>query len=125
MQHALVIDDSRVMRKLLGRLLEQLGFAVREAGDGAEGLQILGNGPLPQLALVDWNMPNMNGVDMIRAVRARRDYDALRILMVSSETSPDQVAEALQAGADEYLMKPFTAEGLRAKLDMLGLVTEA
>jgi two-component system chemotaxis response regulator CheY len=66
-------------------------------------------------------MPNMNGVDMIRAVRARRDYDALRILMVSSETSPQQVAEALQAGADEYLMKPFTAEGLHAKLDMLGL----
>lgn len=119
--HALVIDDSRVMRKLLGRLLTQCGFEVAEAGDGAEGLERLGAGPLPQLALVDWNMPHMNGVDMIRAVRARRDYDALRILMVSSETSADQVAEALQAGADEYLMKPFTAEGLHAKLDMLGL----
>lgn len=122
---ALVIDDSRVMRKLLGRLLEQFGFAVSEAGDGAQGLERLGAGPLPQLALVDWNMPNMNGVDMIRAVRARRDYDALRILMVSSETSAGQVAEALQAGADEYLMKPFTAEGLHAKLDMLGLTTGA
>lgn len=119
--HALVIDDSRVMRKLLGRLLEQCGFEVSEASDGLEGLERLSAGPLPQLALVDWNMPNMNGVDMIRQVRSRREYDPLRVLMVSSETGTDQVAEALQAGADEYLMKPFTADSLRAKLDMLGM----
>ena len=119
---ALVIDDSRVMRKLLGGQLAGLGFEVVEASDGAEGLQQLAAGPLPQVVLVDWNMPNMNGLDLIRAVRARREWDAVRVLMVTSETSPAQMSEALAAGADEYLMKPFTADGLRAKLEMLGLV---
>ncbi|MGE0810640.1 MAG: response regulator [Immundisolibacter sp.] len=120
---ALVIDDSRVMRKLLGGMLGQFGFEVAEAGNGVEGLQRLGAGPLPNVALVDWNMPEMDGVEMIRAVRGRRDWDQLRVLMVSSETSPGQVAQALAAGADEYLMKPFTADSLRAKLEMLGLVS--
>lgn len=119
---ALVIDDSRVMRKLLGTMLGHLGFEVAEAGNGVEGLAQIEAGSLPDVVLVDWNMPEMNGVDMIRAVRGRRDWDALRILMVSSETSPGQVSEALAAGADEYLMKPFTADDLRAKLDMLGLI---
>lgn len=118
---ALVIDDSRVMRKLLATMLGHLGFEVAEAGNGAAGLQQVGAGPLPDILLVDWNMPEMNGVDLIRAVRGRREWDALRILMVSSETSPGQINEALAAGADEYLMKPFTADGLRAKLEMLGL----
>lgn len=118
---ALVIDDSRVMRKLLGTMLGHFGFEVAEAGDGVQGLARIEAGPLPDVMLVDWNMPEMNGVDMIRAVRGRRDWDALRILMVSSETSPGQVSEALAAGADEYLMKPFTADSLQAKLEMLGL----
>lgn len=118
---ALVIDDSRVMRKLLGTMLGRLGFEVVEAGDGVQGLARIEAGPLPGVLLVDWNMPEMNGVDMIRAVRGRRDWDALRILMVSSETNPGQMSEALAAGADEYLMKPFTADSLWAKLDMLGL----
>ena len=120
---ALVIDDSRVMRKLLGSMLGQFGFEVAEAGNGVEGLERLGAGPLPSVILVDWNMPEMNGVDMIRTLRARREWDPLRILMVSSETSPEQVAQALAAGADEYLMKPFTADSLRSKLEMLGLVS--
>lgn len=118
---ALVIDDSRVMRKLLGSMLGHLGFEVAEAGNGAAGLQQISAGALPDVLLVDWNMPEMNGVDLIRAVRGRREWDALRILMVSSETGPGQINEALAAGADEYLMKPFTADGLRAKLEMLGL----
>ena len=118
---ALVIDDSRVMRKLLGTMLGHLGFEVAEAGNGAAGLQQISAGPLPDVMLVDWNMPEMNGVDLIRAVRGRREWDALRILMVSSETSPGRISEALGVGADEYLMKPFTADSLRAKLDMLGL----
>ncbi len=120
---ALVIDDSRVMRKLLGSMLGQFGFEVAEAGNGVEGLERLGAGTLPSVVLVDWNMPEMNGVDMIRTLRARREWDPLRILMVSSETSPEQVAQALAAGADEYLMKPFTADSLRSKLEMLGLVS--
>jgi two-component system chemotaxis response regulator CheY len=119
---ALVIDDSRVMRKLLGGQLARLGFEVSEAVDGADGLARITAGPLPDVVLVDWNMPNMNGLDLIRAVRARREWDAVRVLMVTSETSPAQMSEALAAGADEYLMKPFTADGLRAKLEMLGLV---
>jgi two-component system chemotaxis response regulator CheY len=118
---ALVIDDSRVMRKLLGGQLARLGFEVSEAVDGADGLARITAGPLSDVVLVDWNMPQMNGLDMIRALRGRRDWDAVRVLMVTSETSPAQMSEALAAGADEYLMKPFTADSLRAKLEMLGL----
>lgn len=118
---ALIVDDSRVMRKLLGSLLTQCGFTITEAGNGLEGLERLKAGSLPQLALVDWNMPEMTGLEMIRVVRTHREWDALRILMVTSETSPDQMDEALAAGADEYLMKPFTSDSLRSKLELMGI----
>jgi two-component system chemotaxis response regulator CheY len=118
---ALVIDDSRVMRSILRHILRRLGHEVREAGNGREGLDSLRQFGTPDLALVDWNMPEMNGFDFVRAVRADRAYDDLRLMMVTTENEMSKVAAALEAGANEYVMKPFTEEVIREKLELLGL----
>ena len=118
---ALVVDDSRATRAILRRALTDEGFEVFEAGDGKAALdQLVQNGGV-DLALVDWNMPLMNGCDLVRAVRAKPDLDGMAIMMVTSETEASQVTQALDAGANEYLMKPFTEAVLKEKLLLLGL----
>jgi two-component system, chemotaxis family, chemotaxis protein CheY len=119
--HALVIDDSRAMRTILGGLLRELGFAVSEAAHGRDGLARLRAGGAVDLVLVDWNMPEMDGLELVRAVRADRALGATRIVVVSTETELAQIERARQAGADEYVMKPFTRDALRAKLGLLGM----
>ena len=121
---ALVIDDSRAVRLLIGNILRELGADVIEAANGREALEQMQRYPDVDLLLVDWNMPEMNGLDFIRAVRARRDLNGVRILMVTTETESDQVSRALDAGANEYLMKPFTREVLVAKLNLLDVFQE-
>jgi two-component system chemotaxis response regulator CheY len=116
---ALVIDDSRTVRAIIGKILRDEGLEVVEAANGREGLDRLREPPGVELVLVDWNMPEMNGLDFIRAVRADRNYDAVRIMMVTTETEQGQVVRALEAGADEYVMKPFTRDVLVAKLSLL------
>lgn len=116
---ALVIDDSRTVRAIIGQILREMGMDVLEAGHGREGLDQLQRNPDIDLVLVDWNMPEMDGLDFIRAVRSQRVYNGVRILMVTTETETEQVTRALTAGADEYLMKPFTREVLVAKLNLL------
>ncbi len=118
---ALVIDDSRATRSILGRMLRDLGFEVAEAGDGREALEKLRAASPPDLALVDWNMPVMNGYEFVRAVRADPAFAGVRLLMVTTETELSQVAAALEAGADEYVMKPFTRDVIVGKLDLLGI----
>ncbi|MBN9521490.1 response regulator [bacterium] len=122
--HALVIDDSRTVRAIIGKTLRDEGFAVSEAGDGRAGLACLARTPDVGLVLVDWNMPEMDGLEFITAVRADRAYDGVRVVMVTTETEQVQVARALAAGADEYVMKPFTREILVAKLSLLGVLGE-
>lgn len=117
---ALVIDDSSAMRALLRRLLRDFGFEVSEAPDVSGALQALEPGRLPQLALVDWNLPGGSGIDFVRAVRVDPARPAIRILMITTEVGPEQVRLALDAGAQEYLMKPFTRESLRDKLALMG-----
>jgi two-component system chemotaxis response regulator CheY len=121
----LIVDDSRAMRMLLKRLLVSVGFdECLEAGDGLQALAVLEtSGPLP-LALVDWNMPEMNGLEFVTAVRAKAAYADMRLMMVTTETELEQVQQALAAGANEYMMKPFTADVLRDKLQLLGLISE-
>jgi two-component system chemotaxis response regulator CheY len=121
---ALVIDDSRTMRAILGKVLREMGMEVIEAANGREGLERLGDPSAAELVLVDWNMPEMDGLEFIRAVRAVRAYDAVRILMVTTETEGQQVSRALDAGANEYLMKPFTKDVLVAKLQLMDLFGE-
>ena len=121
---ALVIDDSRTVRIIIVQILRELGMEVLEAGNGSEALEQIKQNPDVDLMLVDWNMPEMNGIDFIRAVRSQHAFDATRILMVTSEAQSDCVTEAINAGADEYLMKPFSKEVLIAKLGLLNVIQE-
>lgn len=118
---ALVIDDSKAMRTILRRFLKEVGFEVSEACHGRDALEQLGKiGPV-DLALVDWNMPEMNGLDFVVAVRADGAYGQMKLMMVTTESEIARVQTAIDAGADEYVMKPFTTDALRDKLAMLGL----
>ena len=118
---ALVIDDSRAMRMILKRIMSDCGFEVIEAGDGREALDLVESGPVPDIALVDWNMPVMNGLEFISAVRKNREHRSMTLMMVTTESEHGQIVRALAAGAHEYVLKPFTAEAIVDKLDLLGL----
>jgi len=120
---ALVVDDSRAMRMILSRVLRDLGAEVVEAGDGEQALAVLSGTLLPDVALVDWNMPVMNGLDLVTAVRREPRFRDMRIVMVTTESESSQVVRALEAGAEEYLFKPFTPESVVDKLAILGLST--
>lgn len=122
MSTALVVDDSRAIRMILARTLRELGYEVREAGDGSEALKYLNSGPAPDLVMVDWNMPVMDGLELLRTVRANQALEKLPVIMVTTEAEVDQMATALAAGATEYVMKPFTKEILADKLRLAGLL---
>jgi two-component system chemotaxis response regulator CheY len=117
---ALVIDDSAVTRKIIKQILHPLGFEVFEAGDGQEGLNQVRDLDQLDLVLVDWNMPVMDGIQFLRAVRAQGALSSLPIMMVSTNNDAENVATSLEAGATEYIMKPFTPDMMRAKLELLG-----
>ncbi len=119
---ALVIDDSRAMRRLVSRLLEGLGFSTAEAGDGRQALDVLDADSGFDLACIDWNMPVMDGLTFVQEVRRRPEWRGITLMMVTTESEHDQIVRALAAGAHEYLIKPFTPDALKAKLDLLGLV---
>lgn len=118
---ALIVDDSRFVRGFLRNLLEEKGMECEEAADGQAGLDRLHGDHSFDLALLDWNMPVMNGLEMLQNMRAE-GYSGVRVLMVTTEAENDFIVRALDAGADEYLMKPFDDEALNEKLAMLGLV---
>jgi two-component system chemotaxis response regulator CheY len=106
---------------IIGRTLKSLGFEVTEAGDGREALDaIAAKGPF-ELALVDWNMPVMDGLEFVCTARTNPANQDMRIMMVTTETEHTQVTRALEAGASEYLMKPFPPEAIAEKLVLLGL----
>ena len=109
----------------LRKTLRIEGFEVFEAGNGREGLTVLEQIEMPQIALVDWNMPEMNGLDFVKAVRSQEKYREMLLMMVTSETEPRQMVRALCAGANEYLMKPYTDEILTDKLKLLGVLGAA
>jgi two-component system, chemotaxis family, chemotaxis protein CheY len=120
---ALVIDDSSTMRRIIRSTVAQLGFAVYEAVDGQDALNLLSEIPtVPDISLVDWNMPVMDGLTFVRTVHKMADYKSMWLMMVTTESEHSQVVRALAAGAHEYLIKPFTQMGLHEKLAYLGLV---
>lgn len=119
--HALIVDDSRAMRRILRQIVEPLGFEIAEAGNGIEGLQRLSEFPDTELALVDWNMPEMNGIDFVKTVRSDPSNQRIKLVMVTTETEPSKMARALINGVDEFLMKPFTPEMLIDKLQLIGV----
>ncbi|MEZ5403635.1 MAG: response regulator [Bryobacteraceae bacterium] len=124
-KRAMVVDDSRAIRTILAKTLGQLGWAVAEARNGREAIEAL---QAPEasvdpvaLVLVDWNMPEMNGIDFVRQIRLDPRYAGTRLMMVTTETQIEQMQAALEAGANEYVMKPFTREVIEEKLGLLGL----
>ena len=125
---ALVIDDSRAMRRIVGSILTDLGFEVREAGDGRQALDALEAGGregwVPDLCCIDWNMPVMDGLQFVSAARANPGYRQVTLMMVTTESETGQIVKALAAGAHEYLIKPFTADAIRDKLALLGVLPE-
>ena len=123
-RQCLVVDDSRVVRKAARRFMEGFGFTVREAGDGSEAL-IACRELLPEVVLLDWNMPVMDGVTFLRAARAEFGSDKPVIILCTTEIAFEKIMEALEAGAQEYVMKPFDAEILGSKLAQIGLLQAA
>jgi two-component system chemotaxis response regulator CheY len=121
---ALIIDDSRAVRAIIGGMLRENGWETVEAANGQEGLDQLDRTADIELILVDWNMPVMDGLEFIKTVRAQPAYDAVPIVMVTTEAEHTQVVRAMQAGANEYVMKPFTKEILAAKLSLLDAFKE-
>ncbi len=121
---ALVVDDSRAMRGILGRILKEIGFEVAEAANGKEALDRLDELGDPDVMLIDWNMPQMNGLELVQTVRAERADSDVLMMMVTTETDMSRVETALQAGANEYIMKPFTRDAIVEKLELLGLLVQ-
>lgn len=117
---ALIVDDSRFVRGYVRGLLEEKGFECEEAADGQAALDLLHGEKIFDIALVDWNMPVMNGLDMLKHLRAE-GFSGIKVMMVTTEAENDFIVRALEAGADEYLMKPFDGEAMQEKLAMLGL----
>ena len=122
MPTAIVVDDSRAIRMILSRNLRELGFEVSEAGNGSEALDMLSSGPPADLVMADWNMPVMDGLELLQKIRASPAFGKVPVVMVTTEAEADQMIAALQAGATEYIMKPFTKEILADKLRLAGLV---
>jgi two-component system chemotaxis response regulator CheY len=121
---ALVVDDSRATRMILRKILESVGFEVEQAENGRVALELLQSWvpyDVPDLALVDWNMPEMNGLELIEVVRELQDFDSMKIIMCTTETEVSQMTLAMLAGANEYVMKPFTADTIVKKMELIGL----
>lgn len=120
--HALVIDDSRTMRRIVAGTLRELGFESYEAEHGRAALDLLESGVEVDLACIDWNMPVLDGLGFVAAVRAQPRWRSITMMMVTTESEQSQIVRALAAGAHEYLIKPFTPDAVRDKLQLLGLV---
>lgn len=122
--HALIIDDSRAMRSILRRIVTDLGYDTTEAGHGQEALDHLEGGLVPDLCLIDWNMPVMDGYTFVQRVRADERWRDVTLMMVTTESEHGQIVRALAAGAHEYVIKPFTPDAIVEKLELLGLLVE-
>jgi two-component system, chemotaxis family, chemotaxis protein CheY len=118
----LVVDDSKTMRTMLCTYARKLDCTTAEAADGCDALLRLDDSGPFDAALIDWDMPRMNGFDLLKVIRSIREHDHMKIMMVTAQSSFDRVAEALGAGADDYLMKPLDEEMFVDKLRLLGLV---
>jgi two-component system chemotaxis response regulator CheY len=115
----LVVDDFPIMRRIMRNLLKALGYTdMHEAGDGVEALNMLHNGDF-DFVISDWNMPNMTGIELLRVIRADTRLSHLPVLMVTTESKRERIIEAAQAGASGYIIKPFTAAALDAKLNKI------
>ena len=113
----LVVDDSSTMRRIIINTLNKLGHQdCQEAGNGKEGLERLGAGPV-DVIITDWNMPEMSGIEFIKAVRSNATVKDVRVLMVTTNAAKDDIVEALKAGVNSYVVKPFTPDTMKEKIE--------
>ncbi|MCB1189229.1 MAG: response regulator [Leptospiraceae bacterium] len=117
----LIIDDSVAIRISIRKILIELGIEYIEAGNGQQALEILKSNPAIDFALVDWNMPVMDGYEFLQKVRADHSYDKKKLIMVTTHSDMESMIKAMKAGANEYVMKPFDKEILKDKLVLAGL----
>ena len=118
---AVIVDDSRFIRQYLRQLLEGMGLSCEEAMDGDQALEMLRGTSLFDFMLLDVNMPKMSGLECVRQLREAGLQPPMKVMMVTTEADNSYICQALDYGADEFLMKPFTPESLREKLAMIGL----
>lgn len=118
----LIIDDSMAMRRMLSAYVSDLKAQATVATDGQDALDVLAREGAFDVALVDWDMPRMNGMEFVRAARADDRWSNMKLVMVTAHISQDDIVEALETGADDYLMKPVSADMIEDKLRLLGLV---
>lgn len=123
MKTGLVVDDSRVVRTVARRLLEGWSFSVTEAQNGAEALDRCAE-QMPDVVLLDWNMPVTNGADFLAQLRAQPSGTQPKVIFCTTMNDPDHISKAMALGADEYIMKPFDADILKEKLEAVGLLEE-
>jgi len=121
MKNCLIVDDSRVVRKVAGRIIRDLQFEVTEAGDGAEALEQCRE-QMPDAVLLDWNMPVMNGMDFLRALRREEHGDKPVVVFCSTENNADHISEAIRTGANDFIMKPFDSTIIESKFSEVGLI---
>ena len=121
MKRCLVVDDSRVIRKVASRILEDLGFEIAEAEDGQKALDECGN-VMPDVIILDWNMPVMNGLEFLLELRRSPGGDKPKVVFCTTENDMDHITKAIEAGANEYIMKPFDKEILEGKLAAVGII---
>ena len=120
MKFCLVVDDSKVVRMVARKILEELDFDVSEAADGQEALKAC-QASMPDVILLDWNMPVMNGIDFLRALRSGEGGDAPKVVFCTTENDMAHIQEAINAGANEYIMKPFDSDIIQSKLSQIGI----
>ena len=121
MKSCLIVDDSRVIRMVARRILEDLDFEIHEAVDGRSALDQC-HSEMPDVVLLDWNMPDMNGIDFLRALRQSTGGEQPVVVFCTTETDMDHIREAIAAGANEYIMKPFDSDIIQAKFAQAGLI---
>jgi len=121
MKSCLVVDDSRVIRKVARRILEDLEFEIEEAADGLEALQACRKA-MPDAILLDWQMPVMSGIDFLRTLRNEQGGERPVVVFCTTENDVERISEAIKAGADEYIMKPFDGDILHSKFAEAGLI---
>ncbi len=122
MTSCLIVDDSKVVRKLERRIMEELKFTVSEAEDGQVAATFCQT-QMPELILLDWHMPVMNGLEFIKVLRAMPGGDAPKVIFCTTESEMTNIMQALSAGANEYVMKPFDADIIRGKLVQIGMLS--
>jgi two-component system, chemotaxis family, chemotaxis protein CheY len=121
MPSCLIVDDSKVVRKLERRIMEDLGFSISEAEDGQKAQEHC-QGQMPELILLDWHMPVMNGLEFIKVLRAMPGGDQPKVIFCTTESEMSNIMQAIAAGANEYVMKPFDADIIKGKLQQIGMV---